>query len=159
MIQNNTSKTVEQKQALSIVAAKALPGLMTESLTYNAAKNVFLTKGWTSMAGNTYFRAVRGTNGIVIIFDLGQGYAYTFLNGITIVGFDGKQPRIIAKKQWGGCGNWIAFSELTAKRKCTMMLCDFLQSEAKQLGQAVSQGEAYRFAESLIEQTYSKRIA
>lgn len=144
---------------LSLIAAKALPGLMTESLTYNAAKNVFLTKGWTSMAGNTYYRAVRGTNGIVIIFDLGQGYAYTFLNGITIVGFDGKQPRIIAKKQWGGCGNWIAFSELTAKRKCTMMLCDFLQSEAKQLGQAVSEGEAYRFAESLIEQTYSKRIA
>ena len=54
---------------LSLVVSKALPGMMTESLTYNPAKNVFLTQGWTSHAGNTYYRAVRGTNGIVIIFD------------------------------------------------------------------------------------------
>ena len=142
----------------SLVVSKALPGLMTESLTYNPAKNVFLTQGWTSHAGNTYYRAVRGTNGIVIIFDLGQGYAYTFLNGITIVGFDGQQPRVIAKKQWGGC-NWIKFNENTAKQRATDILCDYIVSEAKHLEQDVTKDEARRFAESLIEQTYSKRLA
>lgn len=143
----------------SLVVSKALPGLMTESLTYNPAKNVFLTQGWTSHAGNTYYRAVRGTNGIVIIFDLGQGYYHTFLNGITIVGFDGQQPRVIAKKQWGGCGNWIAYKETTAKRKTADILCEYLQAEAKQLGQEVSTVEVRNFAESLIEQTYCKRLA
>ena len=144
---------------LSLVVSKALPGMMTESLTYNPAKNVFLTQGWTSHAGNTYYRAVRGTNGIVIIFDIGEGYAYTFLNGITIVGFDGQQPRIIAKKQWGGCGNWVEFDENRAKQKTKDILCDYLLSEAKQLGQDVTTSEARDFAESLIEQTYCKRLA
>ena len=141
---------------LSLVVSKALPGLMTKSLTYNPAQNVFLTKGWTSHAGNTYYRDVRGTNGIVIIFDLGQGYAYTFLNGITIVGFGGQQPRVIAKKQWGGCGNWIRFNEYKAKQKTIDILSDYLVSEAKQLGQDVTQDEAHCFAECKCKNNATK---
>ena len=37
--------------ALQLIAAKALPALSGESLTYNAAKNVYLTLGYTSAAG------------------------------------------------------------------------------------------------------------
>ena len=38
--------------SLAIVAPKALPILAKSSLTYNAAKNVFLSQGYTSAAGN-----------------------------------------------------------------------------------------------------------
>ena len=144
---------------LSLVVSKALPGMMTESLTYNPAKNVFLTQGWTSHAGNTYYRAIRGANGIVIIFDLGDGFEYTFLNGNTIVGFDGQKPHVIAKREWGGCFDWIEFTERVAKQKTIEMLCDYLLSEAKRLDQDVTKSEVRDYAESLIEQTYRNRLA
>ena len=45
--------------AIALVAAKALPALSGSSLTYNPEKNVFLTCGYTSAAGNTYYKAIR----------------------------------------------------------------------------------------------------
>ena len=38
--------------SLAIVVPKDLPILVNGSLTYNAAKNVFLSQGYTSAAGN-----------------------------------------------------------------------------------------------------------
>lgn len=48
--------------SLALIAAKALPALSGSSLTYNAEKNVYLTLGYTSAAGNTYYRAIRLTD-------------------------------------------------------------------------------------------------
>ena len=61
--------------ALQLIAAKALPALSGESLTYNAAKNVYLTLGYTSAAGNMYYQAVRFSNRLAVYYDIGQGYA------------------------------------------------------------------------------------
>jgi len=73
--------------ALQTIVAKNLPALSGESITYNAAKNVFLTQGYTSAAGNMYYKAVRLSNRLMVYYDLGQGYCHTFLNGIKLYCF------------------------------------------------------------------------
>ena len=70
--------------SLALIAAKALPALSGSSLTYNAEKNVYLTLGYTSAAGNTYYRAIRLSDRLAVYYHIGQGYAHTFLNGITL---------------------------------------------------------------------------
>lgn len=70
--------------SLALVAAKALPALSGSSLTYNLEKNVYLTLGHTSAAGNTYYKAIRLSNRLAVYYHIGEGYAYTFLNGITL---------------------------------------------------------------------------
>lgn len=52
--------------ALQTIATKALPALSGEQVTYNAAKNVFLSQGYTSAAGNMYYKAVRLSNRLVV---------------------------------------------------------------------------------------------
>ena len=42
--------------ALIRLAEKGLPALSGASVTYNPEKNVYLTLGYTSAAGNTYFK-------------------------------------------------------------------------------------------------------
>ena len=79
--------------ALQTIATKALPALSGEHVTYNAAKNVFLSQGYISAAGNMYYKAIRLSNRLVVYYDLGQGYAYTFLNGIKLYCFDGQMDR------------------------------------------------------------------
>lgn len=144
--------------SLALVAAKALPALSGSSLTYNPAKNVFLTLGYTSAAGNTYYRAIRFSERLAVFYHIGEGYAHTFLNGITLFCWDGTKAKIIAQKLWGG-DNWRIFSESFAKEQSILMLKDFLTGQAKALGAHVSEQQMLSFSREMIEDTQRKQIA
>ena len=144
--------------ALQRIAAKNLPALSGESLTYNAARNVFLTMGKTSLAGNMYYRAVRLSNRLMVYYELGQGYAYTFLNGIKLFCWDGQKGHLIAQKSWGG-NDWRAFSEQFAKEQSILMLKNYLAGQLKAQGAYVSDQEMLGFVRSMIEETQRKQLA
>ena len=145
--------------SLAIVAAKALPALSGSSLTYNPEKNVFLTLGYTSAAGNTYFRAIRFSKRLAVYYHLGIGEFYTFLNGITLFCWDGPKAKIIAQKFWGGRDNWVSFSERFAKEQSILMLKGFLEGQIGMLGSHVSEQEILSFSREMIEETQRKQLA
>ena len=147
-----------ENKALQAIVAKNLPALSGESLTYNAAKNVFLTTGYTSAAGNMYYRAIRLSDRLAVYYDLGQGYAYTFLNGIKLFCWDGNQAKLIAQKYWGGC-DYRVFSEQFAKEQSILMLKDYLAAQLKAQGAYVSDQEMLAFSRGMIEETQRKLIA
>lgn len=143
--------------SLTTVAAKALPALSGSSLTYNPEKNVFLTMGYTSNAGNTYYKAIRLSNRLVVYYDLGEGYAHTFLNGITLFAWDGQKANIIAKKIWGGY-DWRIFSERAAKEESILMLKDYLAGQAKAMGCSVPDSQLLSFSREMVEETQQKQL-
>jgi hypothetical protein len=144
--------------ALQAIVAKELPALSGESLTYNASKNVFLTQGYTSAAGNMYYRAIRLSNRLAVYYDLGQGYAYTFLNGIKLFCWDGNKAKLIAQKYWGGC-DYRVFNEQFAKEQSILMLKDYLAGQLKAQGAYVSDQEMLAISRGMIEKTQRKLIA
>lgn len=147
---NNTS--------IQTIVAKSLPALSGESLTYNAAKNVYLTLGYTSAAGNMYYKAIRFSEKLAVFYHIGQGYARTFLNGITLFCWDGTKAKIISQKFWGGY-DWRDFSEYFAKEQSILMLRDFLISQAKLQGAHVSDLDVMAYSRTLIEETQRKQLA
>lgn len=147
-----------KNNALQTIATKALPALSGESLTYNAAKNIFLSQGYTSAAGNMYYKAIRLSNRLLVYYDLGQGYAHTFLNGIKLFCFDGQKAQLIAQKYWGGY-DYCIFNEQYAKEQSVLMLCNFLSGQLKAQGAHVNNQEILSFACSMIEETQQKRLA
>lgn len=144
--------------ALTTVAAKALPALSGSSLTYNPEKNIFLTMGYTSNAGNTYYRAIRLSNRLAVYYDLGEGFAHTFLNGITLFAWDGQKANIIAKRSWGGY-DYRFFSESMAKEESIRMLKDYLAGQAKAMGCTVADSQLLRFSRGMIEETHQKQLS
>lgn len=144
--------------ALQIIANKTLPALSGEQITYNAARNVFLTLGYTSLAGNTYYKAIRMSNRLVVYYELGQGYAYTFLNAIKLFCWDGQKARLIAQKSWGGY-DYRVFSEQYAKEQSILMLKDYFAGQLKMLGRDVAAQDLMDFSRSMVEETQQKRIA
>ena len=144
--------------ALQAIVAKNLPALSGESITYNAAKNIFLTQGYTSVAGNMYYKAIRISDRLAIYYDLGQGYKYTFLNGIKLFCWDGQKAKVIAQKDWGGC-DYRVFSEQFAKEQSALMLSNFLAGQLKTQGAQVSNQEIFSFAYNMIEETQRKQLA
>jgi len=143
---------------LQTIAAKSLPALSGESITYNAAKNIFLTQGYTSVAGNMYYKAIRISDRLAIYYDLGQGYKYTFLNGIKLFCWDGQKAKVIAQKYWGGC-DYRVFNEQFAKEQSILMLSNFLAGQLKAQGAQVSNQEIFSFAYNMIEETQRKQLA
>lgn len=155
---HQNQKTKKMNNALSLVAAKALPALSGSSLTYNAEKNVYLTLGYTSAAGNTYYRAIRLSKRLAVYYHIGEGYARTFLNGITLFCWDGQKAKIIAQKFWGGY-DWRSFTEQFAKEQSILMLKDFLTGQAETLGAQVSEQQMLSFSREMIEETQQKQLA
>lgn len=144
--------------ALQTIVMKNLPALSGESLTYNAARNIFLTQGYTSAAGNMYYKAIRISDRLAVYYDLGQGYKYTFLNGIKLFCWDGQQAKVIAQKYWGGC-DWRIFNEQFAKEQSILMLSNFLAGQLKAQGAHVSSQELFAFAHNMIEETQRRQLA
>ena len=144
--------------SLQRIAAKALPALSGEQIVYNAAKNVFLTQGYTSAAGNTYYKAVRFSDRLAVYYELGQGYAYTFLNGIKLFCWDGHKANLIAQKYWGGY-DYQVFSESFAKEQSILMLKNFLAGQLKIQGAHVSEQEMLTFSRNMREEINKKLLA
>ena len=143
---------------LQTIVAKNLPALSGESITYNAAKNVFLSMGYTSAAGNMYYRAIRLSNRLIVYYDLGQGYIHTFLNGIKLYCFDGQKANLIAQKYWGGY-DYRIFNEQFAKEQSILMLRNYLEGQLKIQGAYVCEQEIYSYARNMIEETQRKQLA
>lgn len=144
-------------KSLALIASKALPALSGNSLSYNPEKNMYLTLGYTSAAGNTYYRVIRLSDRLAGYYHIGEGYAHTFLNGITLFAWNGQKANIIAQKFWGGC-NWQCFDERNAKEESILMLKDFLADQAKAMSSMVAESQLLDFSRSMIEATRQKRL-
>ena len=114
--------------------------------------------GYTSAAGNTYYRAVCLSKRLAVFYHIGEGYARTFLNGITLFCWDGTKAKIIAQKLWGGC-DWRDFSEGYAKEQSILMLRDFLTGQLKLMGRQVAPQEVLNYSRGLIEETQRRQLA
>ena len=146
-----------ENTSLSLIASKALPALTGSSVTYNPEKNIYLTLGYTSAAGNMYYGAIRLSNRLAVFYHIGEGYAHTFLNGITLFAWNGQRANIIAQKFWGGC-DWRIFNERMAKEESIIMLKNFLAGQAKAMGGMIADSELLRFSRSMIEETHQKLL-
>ena len=149
------SKNSTSYAQLAKIAERALPALSGNSVSYNADKNLFYTAGYTSAAGNTYFKTYRLSDRLCISCNLGQGYAYLFLNGLSVYGWDGQKSRLL--------GSWTSldttfFSDYVVRDVAMTLVKDYLASQAKISGATVPESQLIAFSEELIEETERKQL-
>ena len=132
--------------SLSNLVSQALPALSGSSITYNAERNMLMTQGYTSAAGNTYFQGIQLSERLAIVLDIGIGYAHTFLNGLKLYCFDGNQKKLISSQLF----NCLFYSDYVVRSKATEMLIEYLESQAKMLGAYVQQSQLKMYAEQQV---------
>lgn len=138
--------------SLSRVADIALPALSGSQVMYNAQNNIFLTNGYTSAAGNTYFQGIRVSDRIAVKYLLGEGYRYTFLNGIQVYAYDGKQLKLIGSRAF----NSYIFSEYNAKQETIGITFEYMKGQAKMIGAVVTDTQLNEFATKVVEGAYTQ---
>lgn len=132
--------------SLATLVNQTLPAVSNSSVTYNADRNMFLTAGYTSAAGNTYFQGIHLSNRLAIVFDIGVGYAYTFLNGMKLYCFDGTQKKLIGSRFYSCC----CYCDSFARREASEILCEYLKSQAKLMGTYISDSLLEEFAKNQV---------
>lgn len=135
-----------EANSLARLVEKSLPAMSGSKVSYNSKNNIFLTSGYTSAAGNTYYQGIRLSDRIVVKYDLGQGYKYLFLNGIQIYGFNGTGTTLLASRAFLR----TCFDESLAKRQCVDMVMSYLKGQMKLAGTSVSELQLSQFADSLV---------
>jgi len=120
-------------------------GLVSGSVNYSKEANAFLSTGYTSAAGNTYFNAVRFAEGILIKEDVGQGYAHSFLNGLRIYSLKNKE--LLAEGNY----NSLFYSKVVVRNKSINMLLRVLKDAASAEGVELDEGVACRQITKIID--------
>lgn len=135
----------------------ALPALSGSKVHYNSRSNMLETSGYTSAAGNTYYQGILLNDRIIINFDLGQGYAYLFLNGIRVYGYDGDVKRLIGSRVYNCC----SYSNDFAMRQVVEIVIDYMKAQMKLMNNSCDENTVRSFSQKLVESTFSsmKQIA
>jgi len=121
-------------------------GLTNGVVSYSQNINAFITDGYTSEAGNTYFNAVRFAEGIIIKEDVGIGYAYKFLNGIRIYSL--RDKTMLADRDYHNC----IYSKYILKQQAVNMLLEVLRDAAKNENMILNEIQAKKELEKIIDQ-------
>ncbi|MGL5980124.1 MAG: hypothetical protein ACRCZY_04455 [Phocaeicola sp.] len=145
---------VTVRNQLNVLIEHALPALAANGVTYNENKNIFLTNGYTSQAGNTYFQGIRLSNRLIISYNIGQGYCHSFLNGITIYGYDGSKKRLISSRSF----NCRIFNEAFATDQCKEIVSEYIKSQVKLTGSSITSKQLEDFSNALIAETIQKQL-
>ena len=125
-------------------------GLATPaSINYSAPMNAFVGAGFTSMAGNTYYNAARFAEGILIKEDVGQGYAYTFLNGIHI--YDLHTKKLLCECNF----HCHRYSKDTVKSDVKNMLENLILESAQKEGRCLNQGDVHSKIGGIIDRSFA----
>lgn len=141
-------------QSLTTITNSLLPALSCSAVSYCKEHNIFLSKGYTSAAGNTYFQGLRLSDRLVVMYEFGQGWAHLFLNGIRLYCFDGKEKKLISHR----CYSCQYFNEAFARKECIGMLKNFICTQARMMGATVTPLLLAEFSESMIREVFNSPL-
>jgi len=125
-------------------------GLVNSKINYSEVANAFHTTGYTSMAGNTYFNSLWFAEGILIKEDVGIGYAYPFLNGLSIYSI--KDKTLLADKNF----HCVFYSKSTVKYYAKNMLLKMLKKAAKKEGYFFDKKKAKKIIKRILKQAMNE---
>jgi hypothetical protein len=141
----------EVTQAIS----KLLPTQINKSdIKYRENLNMLTTVVHNDLAGNLYFKGIRLSDRIIVIYDIGIGYLHPFLNGLTIYAYKNKEIKKIVSKSYSCRIYKEAFNRALVKK----LLIDELLLEIKNAGIKGSEPYIFDFAESLVKGIYKKQV-
>lgn len=119
------------ENSLVLATAKSsLPSFAANGVTYNDIAKMFMTPGWMSVAGNVYQEGLRVSDKIAITYNIGHGYAHTFLNGIRIFRYDEGKTVLIGERYF----NNYWWNDREVNGETANLLSEYLKSQCKVLG-------------------------
>ena len=126
-----------------------ITGVSTNGINYSAPANAFVGSAFTSAAGNTYFNMMRFGEGIIIKEDVGEGYKYTFLNGLKVYSL--RDKTLIADETYHS----LVYHIDSVKQLVMRMLLAKLKESSEQQGFNYDTNEAEQMIRKIINDAFN----
>lgn len=117
--------------------------------SYSETANAFIGSGYTSQAGNTYFKALRLVDGIVVKENVGQGHTHTFLNGIRI--FDIKTKTLLCERSY----HCRFYDKSFILQEITELLFNLLIDTAKKRHMHINNYDVHKQIKGLVSKSFA----
>lgn len=141
-------------QNLVKVVEHALPALSGSKVHYDADRYMICTTSYTSLAGNSYYQGIRLSDRLIINVDLGQGYAYLFMNGLKLYCFDGSNKKLIGSRIYNCC----CYSDYGASNESEEILFEYLKSQSGLMGASVADYQLRDFAHEMVAEAMKNNV-
>lgn len=126
-------------------------GLVNSNVSYSEIANAFLTNGYTSGIGHTYFSTIRVAEGILIKDDIGDAHwGTTYLNNIRIYSI--KDKVLIAE----GHFHALVYSKEKVREIAKKLLMDTLKNAAGNRNERLNEFEAERVVNKVLDQAMNE---
>ena len=126
-------------------------GLTNSNLSYSEYANAFLTSGYISMVGNTYYNSIRIAEGILIKEDVGDAhYGITFLNGIKI--YTIKTKTLLGSKSYNG----LRYSKQVVRSESFKILYETLKEAHKNANTYFNEFEVKRHINLVLDRAFDE---
>lgn len=145
---------MQKNQELARVVENALPALSGSKVHYDSSRNMLCTTGYTSAAGNTYYQGIRLSDRLVITVSLGDGYMYTFMNGLRLYCFDGQNQKLIGSRSY----NCYTYSSSRACSESEEILFNYLKSQGALMNANVSDSQLRDFAHEMVKEAMENKV-
>lgn len=136
------------QNSITRYAQSALPQF-SGRFNYNDVAKMFLSGGYTSAAGNMYQTGLRISSRLAVKFDIGHGYAHSFLNGIDIFIWNTDKPKLVSQESFS-CYFW---SNEAANHEVKRMVKDYVRSQCLLQGCGTpSERDLEEFADGIVRE-------
>jgi len=118
-------------------------------IQFSESSNMFFTQGFTSYSGNTYFKGFRFSDKIMITIEIGIGYKYEFLNGITVFAKNGDKNNVLGSRSF----HCYVYAQSKAKAEAKEIIIEHLKKKSLNAGMNCDEYVIEKFSNGLIEET------
>lgn len=117
---------------------------------WNEGQKMFIAEEYESAAGNRYYKGIRFCENLAIVETVGNYHTWTYIDGVEIYAFDGKERRLVGKRQY----DKRFYDPCFIKTETKQMIEEFILSQTKLTGMNPDKMQVKDYAESLVERSY-----
>lgn len=117
---------------------------------YNRSQRIFICDEYESASGNRYYKGIHFSNRLAIIENTGLYHSFTFIDGIEVYVFNGKERVLIGKKNY----DKAYYDAEMIKRDAENMVMDYMESQSKLTNAMISKEVIEKTAKDFVNEAY-----
>lgn len=121
---------------------------------WNEGQKMFIADEYESAAGHRYYKGIRFCENLAIVEMVGDYHSFTYIDGVEIYGFDGKERRLIGKRQY----DKHFYNQDFIKQEAKEMVEQYIRSQMKIGSVNIADASVKAKADEMVERSYTSLL-
>lgn len=121
---------------------------------WNEGQKMFIADEYESAAGHRYYKGIRFCENLAIVEMVGDYHSFTYIDGVEIYGFDGKERRLIGKRQY----DKHFYNQDFIKQEAKEMMEQYIRSQMKIGSVNIADASVKAKADEMVERSYTSLL-